>query len=133
MRTPQLGTEVFVAALAVLSATACSKRAESGGAVPDNAPAAVSPTATAAASAQGAQPTTATPTPPPAQDPAPTATAKAAAAVDAGKEIPRPKTGAAPAKPAGDHACGATPSGGAGKGNAACGASGCSPEMKKGK
>lgn len=131
MRKPQLGTEVFVAALAVLSASACSKRAESGGAVPDNAPAAVSPTATAAPSAQAAQPTAATPTPP-APEVSPTATAKAAA-VDAGKEVPRPKTGAAPAKPAGDHACGATPNGAAGKGNAACGASGCSPEMKKGK
>jgi hypothetical protein len=109
-RKPALTADVFLAALAVLGGTsvACS-RSERAAPAPDT-PAAVS------------QP----PAPPPAASPltaAPTACAAAAPAgpseeakheVDAGKEKAAGKP--PPAKKAG----------------AACGASGCSPDMKKG-
>ena len=114
MRRPLLTADVFMAALAMLTATACSKAASNSiqpaaEPAPANAPA-------PAASALGAPAPVADPAPPPPQ-PDTAATATASATIG-GKEL---KRGAAPPSPSGKKDV-----------KAACAAGGCSPDMKKG-
>lgn len=112
MRKPPMTFDAIFAALAVLSTTAACSKADRASAEPASAP---TVTATSSAAAPGAQPP---PPPPAAPTPAPVAADEQqrgpAPKVDAGTErspAPKPTTKGA---------------------SAACGATGCSAEMRKG-
>ena len=116
MRKPHVTFDAILAALAVLSTSAACSKAERAAAEPATA----TPAATMTAPASAAPPLAAQPATPPAA--APTAApsdelGNAKNAVDAGKERK------APAGPAPNPTKG---------GSAACGATGCSAEMRKG-
>jgi hypothetical protein len=118
MRKPPMTFDAILAALAVLSTTAACSRAEHAGAEPASATPTTTATATATATmAPGPAGSAAPPAEPPAAPTAaPSPTPTAAAFVDAGTErAPNAKP-----KPGGKGA------------SAACGATGCSAEMRKG-
>jgi hypothetical protein len=114
MRKPPMTFDAILAALAVLSTTAACSRAEHAGAEPASATPATTATATMAPGPAGSAAPPAEPPAAPTAAPSPTPTA--AAFVDAGTErAPNAKP-----KPGGKGA------------SAACGATGCSAEMRKG-
>lgn len=116
MLSSRLSAEVFLAALAVLSSAGCTSEKSSSKATAEPTPPPV--TATPAAEPSPAPADAPTASAPRALNQPNTGTALSAGGVDAGRELKKPTA------PAAGDKNGAS---------AACGANGCSPEMKKGK